>query len=200
MQEVIPGIHHWSAIHPNTGSPAHSHFHEPSRTLIDPMLPEEGIVWFAGGRVPERIVLTNRHHYRQSAEFVERFGCPVLCNVTGLHEFEGTDREVQGFGPPAELAPGIAAVEVGAICPDETALHIAGHDSAMSFADGVVRRGGELGFFSDGLLGDDPEEVKRGLRAAFRALLDRDFDVLLFAHGEPLVGGGKQALRAFAEG
>ena len=30
-----------------------------------------------------------------------------------------------------------------------------------------------------------------------RGLLERDFEHLLFAHGEPLVGGGKSALRDF---
>jgi hypothetical protein len=32
---------------------------------------------------------------------------------------------------------------------------------------------------------------------AFRGLLERDFDSLLFAHGEPLVGGGRAALKDF---
>jgi hypothetical protein len=29
--------------------------------------------------------------------------------------------------------------------------------------------------------------------------MDIEFDHLLFAHGEPLVGGGREALRRFAE-
>jgi len=36
-----------------------------------------------------------------------------------------------------------------------------------------------------------------GFRAALRRLLDLDFDSLLFAHGEPLIGGGRAALREF---
>ena len=36
------------------------------------------------------------------------------------------------------------------------------------------------------------------LRDALRALLELPFDHLLFAHGDPVVGGGKAALRAFA--
>ncbi len=32
-----------------------------------------------------------------------------------------------------------------------------------------------------------------------RGLLTRDFDHLLFAHGEPLIGGGKAALRDFLQ-
>jgi hypothetical protein len=48
-------------------------------------------------------------------------------------------------------------------------------------------------------MGDDPEAVKRGLRDAFAELLERDFDHLLFAHGTPVVGGGKAALEAFLD-
>jgi hypothetical protein len=45
----------------------------------------------------------------------------------------------------------------------------------------------------------DPERDKQALRDSLRGLLMRDFDNLLFAHGEPLVGGGKQALRDFLD-
>jgi hypothetical protein len=46
---------------------------------------------------------------------------------------------------------------------------------------------------------DDPEETKRGLRSAYARLLDLDFDVLLMAHGTPLVGNAREALRRFAD-
>jgi glyoxylase-like metal-dependent hydrolase (beta-lactamase superfamily II) len=87
---------------------------------------------------------------------------------------------------------------VGAICPDESALWIR-EPGALVIGDGIVHRDGEMRFVSDGLLGDDPEGVKAGLRRAYSRLLDRDFDNLLFAHGDPLIGGGKEALRRFAE-
>ena len=45
---------------------------------------------------------------------------------------------------------------------------------------------------------DDPEETKAGLRDAYRLLLDLDFDLLLLAHGDPVVTSGKEALRTFA--
>ena len=38
---------------------------------------------------------------------------------------------------------------------------------------------------------------ERELRSELRRLLDLDFDSLLFAHGEPLVGGAEAALREF---
>jgi hypothetical protein len=73
----------------------------------------------------------------------------------------------------------------------------------MAFADGLVRSSsdGSLGFVPDFLLGEDPEGVKRGLRQSLGRLLDESFENLLFAHGRPLVGGGKEALATFlAEG
>jgi hypothetical protein len=41
--------------------------------------------------------------------------------------------------------------------------------------------------------------VRDGLRHSFRCLLLRDFDALLFAHGEPLPHDGDAALRRFLE-
>jgi hypothetical protein len=82
----------------------------------------------------------------------------------------------------------------------DAALRIAAGGGTLSFADGLVRSGdGSLAFVPDSLLGDDPDEVKRGLREALWRLLQLDFDNLLFAHGQPLAGGGKQALRDFLE-
>ena len=68
-----------------------------------------------------------------------------------------------------ELPGGIVVHEVGAICPDETALHIPAH-RALACADGVVRWPGVDGltFVPDWLM-DEPEQTKEGLRAAYRA-------------------------------
>lgn len=197
MRELAPGLFHWKAPHPRIGVEVSSYYVDQARTLIDPMVPPAGLEWFRARTPPDRIVLTNRHHYRQSDRIRSEFGCPVLCHEAGLHEFEGGP-EVEGFRFGQQLAAGITALRVGAICPEECALHIELGDGAVSFADGLVNHGG-LGFVSDSLLGDDPEEVKRGLRSSLRALLDRHFDTLLFAHGDPIVGGGKEALRAFVE-
>jgi hypothetical protein len=205
VDEILPGIFHWAAFHEGIRHQVHSCFVAPAATLIDPMVPPEGIEWFTHGHAPDRIVLTNRHHYRHSDRFAERFACPVLCHESGLHEFAGRpgrppERVVAPFAFGDELAPGIRALEVGAICPEETALHIDHGGGALAFADGLIRRdGGELAFVSDALLGDDAERVKAGLRSAFARLVEEcEFDTLILAHGSPMVGGGREALRAFA--
>ncbi len=57
-----------------------------------------------------------------------------------------------------------------------------------------------IGFVPDDLLGENVESVKQRTRTRFLELCDDlDFDHLLFAHGEPVIGGGKRALRVFCE-
>jgi glyoxylase-like metal-dependent hydrolase (beta-lactamase superfamily II) len=143
------------------------------------------------------ILLTNRHHYRHGAQFAERFGCPVRCHSSGLHEFTKGE-QVDGFEFGDEPAPGVVAIEMATICPDDTVLRLRDH-GALAFADAVVHYGdGKLGFVPDRYM-DGPEAVKRDTRAAAKRLLEeQEFDVLLFAHGGPITSGGRDALRAFA--
>jgi hypothetical protein len=198
MREVIDGVFWWTATHPRTGLEASSHYVAPARTLIDPMATDEVVEWLRDlGETPDRIVLTNRHHYRGSDRLSSEFGCPVLCHRAGLHEFEGGP-EVEGFAFGDELAPGVRALEVDVLCEEETALLIETGGGALAFADGVINYDG-MGFVSDGLLGQNPDLVKAGLLDAYARLLDRRFDALLFAHGEPIPDGGKAALREFIE-
>jgi hypothetical protein len=195
MEEILPGVWHWTATHPNTGSEVSSYWARPARAVIDVLLPAEGIDAFAE-EPPERVLLSNRHHLRHAERFADQFGSVIECSKPGLHEFSGGP-EVEGFDFGDEVAPGIEALEVGAICPDESALLL--RDArALSIADGIRHYDGRMDFFADWLLGDDPEGVKAGLRDSYRALLDLEFDNLLFAHGDPLIGGGKEALRNFA--
>jgi hypothetical protein len=103
MDEVMPGIWHWTALHQGIGHHVNSYYLSPFRTLIDPMVPDEGVDWFSA-QPPERIVLTNRHHYRHSDRFVEAYGCEVLCNELGLHEFS-SDMNVRGLQSEAKSLP-----------------------------------------------------------------------------------------------
>ena len=73
---------------------------------------------------------------------------------------------MEGFRPGDLVAPGVEALEVGSIAPDEAALHIEAGGGALAFADGLIHTGGELGFVPDSLMGDDPEEVGEPSRRA----------------------------------
>jgi len=197
MQELFPGVFHWTTQHPRIGIEVGSHYVAGSGTAIDPLLPAEGIEWFDDHPV-RRVVLSNRHHLRHGEQLAERFDCPILAHESGLHEFEGGP-EVQGFAFGDRLADDVVALEMDAICPDDAVLRIETPPGALLFADSVINYGG-LGFVPDQLIGDDPEGVKRQVRERCAKLADEDFEHLLFAHATPLIGGGREALRAFAEG
>lgn len=205
IREVAPGIFHWTAVHPSIRIEVSSYYLARARMLLDPLVPDDGLAWFERSDPPEHVLLTNRLHSRHTARFVEAFGCAVWTHSEGLAHFgpEGEIRDVEprGFRPGDALPGGVESLEVGVLCPDETAFRIPGEEPALSLADAVVRDGdGPLVFVPDPLLGDDPEAVKLGLRAACRRLAELDFEHLLLAHGQPWIGGARDALRAFAGG
>jgi len=196
MRELLDGVYHWSAVHPNIGMEVCTHYVAPARTLIDPMASDEAIDWLReNGERPDRIVLTNRHHLRGSERSRDEFGCSIHCHRAGLFEFKGGP-DVEGFAFGDELAPKIQALEVGAICEEETALLIDRGPGAIAVADGIINYGG-LRFVPDNLIGENPEFIKEQLRRAYAKFLDRRFDAILFAHGEPIADGGKEALMEF---
>jgi glyoxylase-like metal-dependent hydrolase (beta-lactamase superfamily II) len=197
MREIAPGLFHWKAMHPRIRSEVSSYFVADSGTLLDPMVPPDaGLEWFTGARSPQAIALTNRHHDRECERFCAEFDvAPVLVPEPGLHEFERKSLDVTGYAAGEEIAPGILAHSVGAICPDDMALEIRSA-GAVALADSVINEGGGLTFVPDHCM-DEPEQTKVRLAESLEQLLDLDFDTLLFAHGDPVVGGGKQALRDF---
>jgi glyoxylase-like metal-dependent hydrolase (beta-lactamase superfamily II) len=202
VREVLPGVFHWTAIHPRIQIEVSSYWLEDGGVLVDPLIaPDAELDWFAERSTPPAaIVLSNRHHYRDSARFVERFATAVYCARAGLHEFTHGE-SVTGFDPGDGLPGGIVAHKVGGICPDDMALYLPAK-RAIAFADGIVRGGpqgqtGPVGFVPDMLM-DDPPQTKQQLLEAFeRLLVELDFEHLLLAHGGPVTGDGRAQLQEF---
>lgn len=192
MEEIAPGIRHWTARHPKIGADVSSYWLPDIGVLIDPLDVPEDVTGV------DTVLLTNRHHRRSSLEAHERFGATVQVPRAGMHDWES--EPVEPYEPGDTLAGGTVTVyEVGSICPDESALHIPSV-SALAVADGVIRYDEQLGFVPDSLM-DDPEDTKQGLKEAYARLADElDFENLLVAHGEPIAGGARKRLREFATG
>jgi hypothetical protein len=201
-RQIVPGLFHWNATHPEIRVRVSSYYLRRERVLIDPLLPSPGgLDWLKRHGPPEHILLTNRLHSRHSARLVAAFGCAVWCHRAGLPHLAPA-LEARPFAWGDELPGGTRAFPIGVLCPDESALLLP-RVRAAAVADGVVRRGnGPLSFVPDELLSDDPSEaerVKRGLKAAYRRLAEEDFDHLLLAHGSPWLHDGRGALHAWAE-
>lgn len=186
MNEIADGLHHWTAQHPKIGQLVNSWWLPGASVAIDPLAPPTPVAEAA-----QEVVLSNRHHFRDSAHFAR---ATVSAPRAGLHEFsEG--QAVHPYDPGDRLVGGAIVVhEVGGICPDDMALELPGA-RALLLADGAVRGpdAGELGFVPDALM-DDPPATKAALLEAFARLAELDFDHLLLAHGEPIMGEGRAAL------
>ena len=66
MNEIAPGIRHWTARHPKIGTDVSSYWLPDQRVVLDPITVPDEI-----GDVDE-ILLTNRHHLRASLEARDR--------------------------------------------------------------------------------------------------------------------------------
>ena len=191
MEEITPGIRHWTAVHPKIGWVVSSYWLPGLRVLLDPLkVPDEvdGV---------DQIVLSNRHHRRSAFEARERFGAVVLVPRVGLHEFAEDDPvEPYDFGEP--LAGGaITPYQVTELWPDDGALHMPSLE-ALAIGDTVLSDGGRLEFMPDECFGDRGAE-RRSIRAGLARLAEElDFRHLLLAHGPPLRDDGRERLREFA--
>ena len=121
MNEILPGVLHWTRTHPSIKIEVSSYYLVEETVLIDPLVPQDGLEAFP--TKPTHVLLTNRHHYRDSGELQDHYGCTIWCVENGMHEFtHGEKVEPFAFG---DTLPGdIEALEIGAICPDEIALWI----------------------------------------------------------------------------
>jgi hypothetical protein len=98
------------------------------------------------------------------------------------------------------LPGGVRALKVNTLCPEETALLLPSGGGILSIGDAIINEGGELDFVPDTLIGDDPPGIKRSLKEALLQICKQEtFDHLLFAHGDPIIGGGKETLRTFCQ-
>jgi hypothetical protein len=199
MNEILPGIWHWTTPNSNIGDAlVSSYWLDEPGVFIDPLLPDDaGAAWFDSRPLtPQAIVLANRHHYRDSAQIHQRWGCQVHVPTTGLHEF--TDRDhVVGYEPGDELPGGLTAFVVGSLSPDEDGLFLESA-GAIWLGDTLVRSMTDpvsaVGWVPDSLM-DDPATTKAGLLAAFTGVLGGyEFEHLLLAHGLPLIGDGREQL------
>jgi len=93
------------------------------------------------------------------------------------------------------LPAGVTAYAIGKPRRHETPLHLPSH-SALVFGDAVAEDGGELRVWAESPI---DAKVERFYRERFNPtlepLLELDFERVLVTHGQPLMSGGRAALK-----
>jgi hypothetical protein len=184
MQEILPGVVHYHARHPNLGADVSCYWLAEERVLVNPLRPPGPL-----GGEPVAVVLTNRHHLRDAG----LFGVPVLAPRSGLGDLpEG----IEGFDDGDELPGGLRAHGVLPEWPDEFAIEIP-RVRALALADGIIGADGTLVLLPASWLGDEAEEEHAHLRRGYARVVETiDFDAALPAHGDPVTSGAREAIRA----
>ena len=111
MEEIAPGVWHWTAFRETIGNEVSSYYLAEERVALDPMLPPERPEWFR----PEHAILTTRHHDRDAW----KLGSTVWVVAQGAHEFEGRG-EFRTYEWGDDLPGGLHAYEVGSLSPDDS--------------------------------------------------------------------------------
>ena len=143
----------------------------------------------------QRIVLTNRNHFRASMKVKERTGALIA-----IHPADAAFAREKGTRIDEELRAGqrVGPLEVVAApgkSPGEIALHWPERRILFVGDACVGKPPGACALLPDAVIDDKPRLV-----ASLRALAALEFDALLLADGAPILTGGRAALLRLVDG
>jgi hypothetical protein len=212
MQNLSDGLWRWTARHPEWhpgefGAEVACFAAQAGDTtlLIDPLLSEDRA---AAGRVLDvldaalqnrvAILITIPYHVRSSEELWRRYRDRAETTIHGHRaaanrlDDKSAFREIE---PGQPLPGGASAHRIGKPRRYEMPLHLPSHD-ALVFGDAVVEVEGALRVWSTDKLDAKVERFHRErFNPSLEPLLDLPFDAVLVAHGQPILKGGKAALK-----
>lgn len=171
--------------------------------LVDPQLPPEphAVLETLDDAIGERvaILITIPYHVRSAEDLWRRYRTEAETTIHGHPACAKRLSDRTAFTPidaGQALPGGVTAHAIGKPRRFETPLHLPSHD-ALVFGDAVAETGGRLVVWS----GDRVDaKVERFYRERFnptlKPLLELDFDRVLVTHGQPVLEGGRDALRS----
>jgi glyoxylase-like metal-dependent hydrolase (beta-lactamase superfamily II) len=196
MREILPGILTWAWFAERQGYDFNGYLLRlPGGNLcVDPVEMTDDVLREIAAEGVQRIVLTNRNHFRASMKVKERTGARIAIHPAdaGFARGKGTaiDEELQ---PGQRLGP-LAVVAAPGKSPGEVALHWPERRLLVVGDACVGKPPGSCALLPDAVIDDKPRLV-----ASLRALADLDFDALLLGDGAPILAGGREALRQLVE-
>lgn len=189
--EILPGIFRWSVSDERIGGYNSSAFavvdDDGAVVLIDP-LPIEPRLLRKLGRI-EAIVLTAGNHQRSAWRFRKLFGVPVWTPVDAYKLLERPDATFSG----GDLLPGqLVAFHTPGPVDSMHSIWREAHRSTLFLSDLLTHDANAVPRFVDSGYQDEPERT----RASVRFLQEHvPVEALCFAHGEPILTHGSEALR-----
>lgn len=210
MQTLTEGLWRWTARHPEWhpgefGAEVACFAAQAGDTtvLIDPLLPPDpsSVLAVIDQTLADRlaILITIPYHVRSAEALWRRYSKEAETTIHGHPACAKRLTDRSGFRemePGTPLPAGVTAHRIGKPRRYETPLHIPSH-KALVFGDAVAESGGRLVVWSSDKVDAKVERFyAQRFNPTLEPLLELDFDNVLVTHGQPLMGGGKRALRA----
>ncbi len=168
---------------------------EPEVVLIDPLpLTMSAMNKLVGHASRAFIFLTNANHERAALSLRENMRIPVWA-----HKAAKADMEMEAndyFEEGDKLPTGLAAIHLPGSSPSETAFYTPKNGGIVFIGDALVNLDPENGMaFLPDKYSKDPKQSRQSLRK----LLKLDFEMMTFAHGQPVVRDAKKRLAALLD-
>ena len=159
--------------------------------FIDPIpLADAALAELTADATPAGIVLTNANHARAAELFRRRFGLPVCIHPEAAAEIGLTADAMLDAGGGPVFGGAFEAVPLPGAAPGEIALYQPDHGGLLVFGDAVINLPSP-GF---AVLPDKYCADPKLLRRSLAALLERPFDRMIFAHGDPMMADARKRL------
>ena len=162
--------------------------------LIDPLkaLPEVLKKLEALGEF-QAIYLTNAHHDRDADWFRKQYQIQIYAHETAKSD---CDTKIDVLVLDGEKLPGgVRVVHLPGTSGSEIALHVKLSGGVILVGDAVLRRP-EKGIE---LLPEQYLEDRKQALTSLRKLLELDFKIITFAHGDPVTEDAKKVITAFLQ-
>jgi hypothetical protein len=212
MQKLTGGLWRWTARHPEWhpgefGAEVACFAAQAGDTtlLIDPLLPHDEadsapVLDAIDNTLRDRlaILITIPYHVRSSEELWKRYRKEAETTIHGHPASAKRLKQKTAFRPidtDEELPGGVTAHGIGKPRRYETPLHLSSH-RALAFGDAVAEWDGRLVVWAADKV---DAKVERFYRERFNPtlepLLGLGVENVLVTHGQPVMGGGTEALR-----
>jgi hypothetical protein len=204
MHEIAPGLHYWTARHPDWhpgewGAEVGSYaaVTDGELLLVDPLDPSDDLL-----RDRVSILITIGYHVRSAEELWRRWHGDVSVRIYGPPQ-AGKRLPAKAFAElkPGEEGPaGVRAFGIGRPRRGERPLWLPSHN-ALAFGDALVTNlEGELRMWIQDPLNEEREAFYRERFAPTLApLLELPVERVLVTHGPPVVKNAAAELRRAAE-
>lgn len=194
LRKVSSNLFCWSSFHAQWKIDFDSYALKTSDgvVFIDPLKPSPALTekLEALGE-PIAVLLTNAHHERDADWFRKRYEIQIYAHEQAPHD---CDIKIDVLVLNGEKLPGgLKAIHLPGATASETAYYAKSRGGIVLVGDALLRLpNNKLALLPAQYIEDRKQTIQ-----SLRKLLDLDFKVMTFAHGDPIVGNAKRKIAAF---